>query len=209
MLPVKRRTAAKTRLATSLGLGQQSAGELAAAFALDTLRAVSAAKLVGHCLVVTDDAEFAAHGREVGAEVVDEQEPMQQAPGFARLNAALLLGAAYAGADRPVAALTGDLPALRGTDLDAALALADGLGSAFVADRHETGTALLTAWRAGDLAPRFGRDSAAAHRAAGAVEIGRELERLRLDVDTADDLAAARALGLGPHTERLLAVSAT
>lgn len=209
VLPVKRRTAAKTRLAASLGLGQSAAGELAAAFALDTIGAAAQATRVDRCLVVTDDAEFAASARELGADVVDEQQPMQQAPGFARLNAAFVLGAAYAEAHTPVAALTADLPALRAVDLDAALARADQLASAFVADRHGTGTALLTSWRAGDLAPRFGVDSAHAHRAAGAVEIGRDLARLRLDVDTADDLAAARAAGLGPHTERLLAVCAS
>ena len=53
------------------------------------------------------------------------------------------------------------------------------------------------------LDPRFGGDSAAAHAASGAVALTGAWPSLRRDVDTADDLAAAVRLGVGPRTMAL------
>ena len=105
-----------------------------------------------------------------------------------------------------MAALQSDLPALRSEELAAALAELDGR-RAFCADRQGTGTTLLIAVAGGPLDPRFGVGSAAAHRASGAVPICGALPTLRCDVDTAEDLAVARALGLGPHTAPLAGVA--
>ena len=53
--------------------------------------------------------------------------------------------------------------------------------------------------------PLFGTRSAQRHRASGAVELRGAWPGLRRDVDTEDDLCAALALGVGPHTRALLA----
>ena len=57
----------------------------------------------------------------------------------------------------------------------------------------------------GPLEPRFGPGSAAAHLAAGVRRLDGPWPRLRRDVDTAADLAAARRLGLGRHSAGALA----
>jgi len=51
----------------------------------------------------------------------------------------------------------------------------------------------------------FGARSRAAHAAAGIDEITLDVSSLRRDVDTADDLAAARLFGVGPRTNAVLA----
>jgi 2-phospho-L-lactate guanylyltransferase len=125
--------------------------------------------------------------------------------GLPGLNAALAFGA-----DRlrernrrgVVGALQADLPALRATELAEAVGRAAGR-RAFCADQPGTGTTLLLAAAGGPLAPRFGAGSAAAHAASGAVEVGAELDSLRCDVDTPEDLAAATRIGLGPWTAPL------
>src|SRR5690349_16450440 len=73
---------------------------------------------------------------------------------------------------------------------------------AVCADRAGTGTTLLLAAPGEPLDPRFGRGSAAAHAATGAVRVGAALRSLRCDVDTPHDLAVAAELGLGTFTER-------
>src|SRR5919204_619987 len=68
---------------------------------------------------------------------------------------------------------------------------------AIVPDASGTGTTLLTAPSGAALNPRFGTGSAAAHAASGAVPLVGPWPSLRRDVDTAADLRAAAALGLG------------
>jgi 2-phospho-L-lactate guanylyltransferase len=99
--------------------------------------------------------------------------------------------------------LSSDLPALRPDELAAALGAALAVPRAFVADAHGTGTTLLTGVRT-DLCPRFGPDSARAHRASGAVELTGSWPGLVRDVDTDADLRAAVALGAGSRTTGLL-----
>ena len=102
-----------------------------------------------------------------------------------------------------MAALSSDLPALRPGELTAALQAAAAVPRAFVADAEGSGTTLLAA-RDGDLAPRFGRGSAAAHAAGGAVGLAGDWPGLRQDVDTAADLHAACWIGVGPRTAGFL-----
>jgi 2-phospho-L-lactate guanylyltransferase len=128
---------------------------------------------------------------------------VQTRPG---LNAALTEAAAHATRCWPedgVAALVGDLPALRPDALSAALRDAAGHARAFVPDATGTGTTLLAARPGTPLDPAFGAESATRH-ARGAVSLAAEAG-LRQDVDTAADLRAAARLGVGPATAAVLA----
>lgn len=115
------------------------------ALVADTVGAALACPAVAEVLVVTADPRVAATTGAAGARVVPERPD-------AGLNAALRLGVDTAVADGDertwVAALTADLPALRPTELAAALhAVVTGPPGVrrFVADAPGTGTALLAA----------------------------------------------------------------
>jgi 2-phospho-L-lactate guanylyltransferase len=195
VVPVKRLAAAKTRLrGTAPGVPH---ARLVLAMAQDTVRAVHACPVVSELLVVTDDPEVTAALGALGASVVPD------APG-AGLNASIRYGVAALAAGpeaRWVAALAGDLPALRPDELAGALRAAAGTGArGFVPDHAGTGTTLLAAPPGAALEPRFGPGSAARHATSGAHRLAGAWPSLRRDVDTAADLAAAQRLGLGPHT---------
>ncbi|GIJ76960.1 2-phospho-L-lactate guanylyltransferase [Micromonospora phaseoli] len=197
VLPVKRLTAAKTRLRGGLpGVPHE---ELALALAADTLDAVLACPGVAQVLVVTDETRMGELARHPDVRLLPDVAD-------AGLNAALRHGAA--GIPGWVAGLTADLPALRPTELAVALAttLAGPPGvRRFVADAPGTGTVLLAAPPGVPLDPRFGPGSAAAHAASGADPLTGDWPSLRRDVDTAEDLAVAARLGLGPRTTALAA----
>jgi 2-phospho-L-lactate guanylyltransferase len=208
VVPVKRLAVAKTRLATTAGPLRR---ELALAFAVDTVAAALRCPDVAAVVVVTDEPDAARLLAEAGALVVPD-EPDDG------LNPALLHGAAAAAAAHPgcaVGALSGDLPALRPHELAIALRAATDDVPRFVRDAEGSGTTLLLARRPDTFAPAFGPGSAAAHEGLGARELrgtdldGTDLDgdlaSLRRDVDTADDLRAATALGLGPATTRVVA----
>lgn len=205
VLTVKTLDRAKSRLfgAADRGVGDRAAHEaLALALVRDTAAAAAATPAVRRVLVVTSDRAVAA------ALAADGVATTPDGPGDG-LNAALAFGAALLLESDPgatVAALQSDLPALRTDDLAAALAEAEGR-RAFCPDRQDTGTTLLVAAPRGPLDPRFGPGSAAAHAASGARRVGAALASLRCDVDTAQDLATARALGLGPRTAAALGVA--
>ena len=103
-----------------------------------------------------------------------------------------------------IVVLQGDLPALQTQELAEAIVAARHHRRSFVADRLATGTAALFAFGA-PLDPQFGSDSSARHRRSGAIELTGAWPGLRCDVDTPDDLAAARRLGVGAATARALA----
>ncbi|GAA3390999.1 2-phospho-L-lactate guanylyltransferase [Cryptosporangium minutisporangium] len=190
--------------------------EVALAMALDTVAAVLAADRVDRVVVVTDDPVAAAALGALGAVCVPDT------PGSG-LNAALRHGASVAAllsrtdrrGARGTATLGADLPALRTAELDVALRTVERLGvRSFVPDAAGTGTTLLAAPGRTPLNPAYGPGSALVHASDGAVDLasgGPEIATrrvgpsLRQDVDTAADLAAARALGLGPRTAALLA----
>jgi 2-phospho-L-lactate guanylyltransferase len=198
VVPAKRLGVAKTRLrplTTSLADGDAVHRELVLALLADTVSAAAACAAVGEVLVVTDDPAAAEVVRRLGARTVAD-EPDRG------LNPALVHGARSARATA-VAALSSDLPALRPDELAAALLAAGGLPRAFVADVHGTGTTLLTAVGT-DLRPHFGAGSAQAHHSAGALPLQGGWPGLVHDVDTAADLRAALALGVGPHTTAAL-----
>jgi 2-phospho-L-lactate/phosphoenolpyruvate guanylyltransferase len=209
VVPVKELRRAKSRLAPAVAAlpGDDADRErahhaLARALAHDTLCAARAAPRVGRLVVVTAEPAERLAGAGAPWETVRD-------PGGG-LNAAIRRGAGHLrGAGvlrRAVAALQADLPALRPNELDdalarAAVAIADGAPAAFVADHAGTGTTLLVTAPGRAARPRFGPGSASAHALAGAVALDGDWPGLRGDVDTVDDLARARALGVGPETD--------
>jgi len=202
VVPAKRLTAAKTRLTPlTAALGRElptGHEDLVLALLADTVLAARDSSAVGLVVVVTDDPQAAALVTGLGARTVADEPD-------SGLNAALAHGAGTLGGG-PVAALSSDLPALRPGELTAALQAAAAVPRAFVADAEGSGTTLLAA-RDGDLAPRFGRGSAAAHAAGGAVRLAGDWPGLRQDVDTPADLAAACRLGVGERTAAFLAAT--
>ncbi len=187
IVPLKALPAAKARL-VPVSADPQRHAALVTAIRADTL---AAAETVGRVLLVVDElTEPIGPSRSVLVQV------------GAGLNAALREAAAFAQERWPaaaVAALVGDLPALTGAELAATLEVAIQYPRGFVADADGTGTTLLTALPGVALEPAFGLGSAARH-----AQIAQLLPAgpgLQADVDTAADLARARALGVGPATE--------
>ncbi|MEU6642401.1 2-phospho-L-lactate guanylyltransferase [Saccharomonospora sp. NPDC046836] len=201
IVPLKPPHAGKSRLRGALGYptGAGCHAALVLALAADTLRAAVAASGVRRVLVVGTDPEVLGELRDLGVEVTGEN-------GARGLNGALRSGELLLRADDPagvVGALQADLPALRPSELAAALAEAAG-HRAFTADRQGTGTTLLLSAPGRPLNPHFGNGSALAHTHSGAHPLGLSAPSLRSDVDTPEDLEHARLLGLGPRTTALL-----
>jgi 2-phospho-L-lactate guanylyltransferase len=223
VVPVKSLHAAKSRLrgAADAGVGDPVAhARLALALVLDTLTAARLARVRTLLVVTADpDVEKAVDDALRPARVTGTPAAEQAAAidvvaegGLPGLNAALAHGAGLLRARDPhgiVGALQSDLPALRPAELDAALVAAAGLfargaARAFCADAPGDGTSLLLAAPRVALDPMFGTGSAARHAGSGAVPVEGSMPGLRRDVDTADDLRLAAALGLGPHTAAAL-----
>ncbi|MCM3896747.1 MULTISPECIES: 2-phospho-L-lactate guanylyltransferase [Gordonia] len=157
-------------------------------------------------VVVTPDDRVRERAQQLSAHVVDE-------PGDVAgdLNAAYALGAAEARTMWPlhrwVVIVQADLPAAQPSSLREIVDAAVERGESMVTDRAGTGTSLLLRPMTAHELPRFGPDSAAAHRSAGVVELDPEhllWPDVRTDVDTVDDLAAALRLGVGEHTLSVL-----
>jgi 2-phospho-L-lactate guanylyltransferase len=197
VIPVKRLSAAKTRLAP---LPTWRRADLALAFVHDCVTAALAAPEVAQVLVVTADDAAARGLAGLGARIIGEPEAPD---GLDRLNAAIVHGAERSAAGRPelrVGALTGDLPSLRTEELGEVLrAAAEIEGRSFVPDAAGSGTTLLLGPAHGPLEPRFGLHSRARHARSGAAELAAGLT-LRQDVDTLADLESALRLGVGVHT---------
>ena len=194
VIGVKRLSAAKSRLRGAVSDEWHQA--LALAMVRDTVTAVLRSAEVGRLVVVTDDPAAAAAVTALGAEAVSDHPA-------AGLNAAFRYGAdTVAGLAGPRVALAGDLPALTGADLGAALRMA--VRRSFVADAAGTGTVLLATPAGVPLEPRFGVGTAAAHAASGARALVSDWPGLRQDVDTPADLHEVLTLGAGAYTCALL-----
>lgn len=195
VIPLKPLTRAKSRLADTAADGLRPG--LALAFAQDTVAAALACPVVRDVAVVTDDALAGRELAALGARIVPD-EP------HGGLNAALTHGVTAvrtARPESPVAALNADLPALRPLELSRVLDAATEFPRAFLADAAAIGTTLLASAAAEELLPAFGPDSRARHRASGAEELALgDVDSVRQDVDTGDDLRAALALGVGRYT---------
>jgi 2-phospho-L-lactate guanylyltransferase len=222
VVPVKGSAGAKTRLG-ELPESFPARGELAEAFALDTVAALLAATMVDRVFVVTADAVAAAPLRALGAQIVLEPPPVPRAeasnptdvPSTSAvaprdpLNVAIGEGIRVAHELRPlsnVAVFTGDLPALTVADVERTLAQAAGYDRAMVADEEGLGTTTLLARAGVALTPRFGAGSRAAHEAAGHHPLDLPAtSSIRRDVDTVANLAEALRRGVGVHTSALIA----
>ena len=194
VVPVKPAAVAKSRLQP---LGDTARRELVSAFAVDTVRAALECSVVDRVLVVTDDVALARSVRELGAEAVPDGES-------GSLNATLVQGAAELVRIRPElqpVALCADLPALKASDLAAALGAGLPSTPTFVADTVRVGTTMYAAPSLSLFEPQFGTRSRDAHLAHGAVEVPLDdIDSLRRDVDTPEDLRAAADLGVGSRT---------
>jgi 2-phospho-L-lactate guanylyltransferase len=194
VIAVKRLAAAKTRLAPIFA--PQIRETVVLAMLVDT---IAAAASVAAVTVVTPDPVAADAARALGARVLDDPTPGDHPD---PLNNALRAAEAMVRVTIPnVVALQGDLPALQTQELTEAIAAARAHPRSFVGDRHGTGTSALFAFGV-PLDPRFGPDSAERHRRSGAVELTGAWPGLRYDIDTPDDLLAARRLGVGTQTAR-------
>jgi 2-phospho-L-lactate/phosphoenolpyruvate guanylyltransferase len=197
IVAVKRLAAAKTRLAPVFSAATRE--KVVLAMLVDTLTAAARAGSVRRITVITPDDVAAAAAAQLGAEVLSDPTPDGHPDP---------LNNAIAAAQRVVSesvsnivVLQGDLPALQTQELAEAIAAARHHERSFVADRLGTGTTALCAFGT-TLDPRFGPDSSAQHRRSGAIELTGAWPGLRCDIDTPDDLAVARRLGMGPATSR-------
>ncbi|HEY7623715.1 MAG TPA: 2-phospho-L-lactate guanylyltransferase [Candidatus Limnocylindria bacterium] len=193
---------AKTRLRGTLSPADRE--RLATAMFDDVLLA---AKRTGwSVLVVTDSRTVAARARAagVGAAVLTPRGTRDAARrGLSR--------AAVQGATAAVV-IAADLPLLRAADLRRIAAAGRRHRAVIVPDRHRHGTNALYVRPPSALAPRFGRGSFAAHRAAaGSSGAALVVAGVGFDVDTASDLRELRRLRrrAGPHTRGMLKKTTT
>ena len=188
IVPVSPESRAKTRLNST---GARS--ELARAFAIDVVAAAAGSPEVGLVVVASPEqlpgAPLGSLWLDTGASDLNESilaaESLAHRLGYARL-----------------AVLVSDVAATRSDDITVALRAARTTGRAYVRDRHGAGTTLLTT-TGGALDPRFGEQSARRHRATGALALSAHT-RLRLDLDTARDIAVASIYGFGSATTAVL-----
>lgn len=202
--PVKPWRLGKSRLA----LDSRPRQELARAFALDVLDVLREVEAVEHVLVVSDEGELRSAANRIGATVLSDRPLVSNDS----LNDAIRAGARWAVVRRPLSPIVvvpSDLPALTPEALAGALASGSDGDRAFVPDAWSRGTTLLIAPDPVQLVPDFGGHSAQRHAAAGYRELTDCDPRVRTDVDTIEQLRAARHLGLGSRStavvDRLIA----
>ncbi len=200
IVAVKRLVAAKTRLAPVFSAPMRETVVLA--MLVDTLTAAAGVSAVQRITVVTPDDVAAAAAIELGADVISDPTPAGHPDPLN--NAIAVAERAVSESITNIVVLQGDLPALQTHELAEAIAAARQHPRSYVADRIGTGTAALCAFGAA-LDPKFGVDSSAQHRLSGAIELTGGWPGLRCDIDTPDDLAVARRLGIGPATSHAVA----
>ena len=199
VIAVKRLTAAKTRLAPVFSTAIRE--HIVLAMLVDTIHAASAVTALQSVIVVTPDKTAAAAAEQLGALVLTDPTPEGHRD---PLNNALLAAEVLARSRTAnVVVLQGDLPALQTQELAEAIAAARGRPRSFVADRHGTGTSALFSFGVA-LDPNFGTDSAERHRRSGAIELTGAWPGLRCDIDTPEDLIAARGLDIGSATAQAI-----
>lgn len=199
IIAVKRLAAAKTRLAPVFSA--QTRENVVLAMLADALTAAARVAQVRSITVITPDDAAADTAAALGAEVLFDPTPEGHRDPLN--NAIVAAERAVVDSTPNIVVLQGDLPSLQTQELAEAIAAARSYRRSFVADRLGSGTAALCAFGAA-LDPRFGPDSAARHRRSGAIELTGAWPGLRCDIDTPDDLAAARRLGVGPATARAI-----
>lgn len=196
VLPVKRFSAAKQRMAAGITGGQRR--DLAEAMVADVLEAIGQARAIERTIVVTGDPIAQELAAEAGAEVVPDPED----GGHVEAALAGIARAEADGADR-VVLLAGDCPLLDPRELDRLLTGVPGSYVGVVPDRHGTGTNALLLSPPGAIVPAFGEGSRDRHveaaRQAGVPFGVEELPSIELDLDTpADVIALTRELEKQP-----------
>jgi 2-phospho-L-lactate/phosphoenolpyruvate guanylyltransferase len=200
IIAVKRLAAAKTRLAPVFSAATRE--RVVLAMLLDTITAAAKVASLRGITVVTPDEIAADAARRLGAEALADPTPEHHPdPLNNAITSAEKAITAVPGSPPNLVVLQGDLPALQPQELAEAITAARAYTRSFVTDRHGTGTAALFAFGT-ELQPAFGTDSARRHRHSGAVELTGPWPGLRCDIDTPDDLQAARRLGVGMATTR-------
>lgn len=212
IIPMKPLADGKTRLRGARGSEvTPNASQLAQAFLRDVIEAAQGAAKTSRVVVTSADPAIARVTREGRAQFLPEPaNPRTSGPGKPGLNEAItaaLASVTQAYGAHPVAVVTGDLATLRSSSLDLILEAVETLGrSGFVADVAGSGTTILALLPSPVPTPRFGPNSAQAHRAEGVCEVSHAAgDDARLDIDTPDDLRAAIRLGVGLHTRDALA----
>jgi len=192
ILPVKRFELAKTRLGGALDPGARRT--LAQAMVADVLDALVGSQALDGVVVVTNASPVAQLAGAAGARVLGDPHESGQ-------SAAALVGIERAIEDgyERVLLVPGDCPALDGAAIEALLGAAPPPPSVTaVADRHGEGTNALLLAPPAVIEPGFGPGSLERHRAraaaSGAAWRTVELPGLLLDIDTAEDLTALRAV---------------
>ncbi len=196
VLPVKRFSAAKQRLAA--GLGGEQRRTLAGAMLADVLEAIGAARTIERTIVVSGDPIAQELAAGAGAEVVPDPEDA----GHVEAALAGIARAEVEGAEC-VLLLPGDCPLLDPRELDRLLTGVPERYVGIVPDRHGSGTNALVLSPPGAIVPAFGEGSCQRHVAlARAAAVPFEVEELRslgLDLDTpADVIALTRELESRP-----------
>jgi 2-phospho-L-lactate guanylyltransferase len=192
VLPVKRFSAAKQRMAAGITGGQRR--DLAEAMVADVLEAIGNARAIDRLIVVSGDPIAQELASEAGAEVLPDPEDA----GHVEAAQAGIARAEADGAER-VVLLAGDCPLLDPRELDRLLTGVPGNYVGIVPDRHGTGTNALLLSPPGAIVPAFGEGSRDRHveaaRQAGIPFGIEELPSIELDLDTpADVIALTRAL---------------
>jgi len=200
VLPVKRFSAAKQRLAA--GLDGEQRRTLAAAMLADVLEAIATARTIERTILVSGDPVAQELASAVGAEVVPDPEDA----GHVEAALAGIARAQVEGAEC-VVLLPGDCPLLDPRDLDRLLTAVPERYLGIVPDRHGSGTNALVLRPPDAIVPAFGEGSrerhVAAARAAGIAFEVEEPGSLGLDLDTpADVIALTRELESRPGRAR-------
>lgn len=212
ILPVKRFSRAKTRLAETVGPPGRAA--LMRAMLADVLRAISEASEVERTIVVTGESRAQKVALDIARRVRMPIEVLQEPddPGHSEAATRGIIRALSLGAEC-AALLAGDCPLLDPGELDGALGRTGPGTVAVIPDRHGTGTNGLLMAPADAIGPAFGAGSRERHldRAtrAGYVARAEPLSSLALDLDTPADLEALRARvaarpAAAPETARAL-----
>ena len=190
LIPYRGGSQSKTRL--RLAQGERSL--LGRAFLFDTLLACSASPLVREVHVI-GETSCPPNAPEINSKV-----SLWYARETSGLNRDLACAADSLARPGPIAVVLADLPSLRPESLTEALARASEHNSATVSDHHEIGTTMLFAQHKAAFRPSFGHGSHKRHVVQGSIALARVSPRLKLDVDTQEDLAMAAKLGVGRYT---------
>ena len=179
-----------------LALPEAARRQIVQAMAADTLASLRACPEIATISVLVRDRDLISssvlHG--VGDVVVQPD-----ATRIARRGARLVRGNPSQTIGQPLAVVVADLPALTVGSLSKVLRQAQQHPAAMVADRHDSGTTVLTALVAADLDPHFGATLRSRPSSRRSDPDCRPAD-VACDVDTLADLAHARWLGVGPDT---------